>query len=302
MAGAPIGRETSSATQGLRQGYRLHTLQAVLHEREIERVFTVLRSSGVNPLLAKGWAVARLYPEEGLRPYGDIDLFVRPEHHSAALAALKSSDVLPAPVDLHRGFLELDDRSPEELYARAQQAKLGGVEVTFPGPEDHLRLLCLHMLRHGAVRPLWLSDIGAVLESRPAEFDWDYFLSGNRRRTDYIIGALGLAHELLGARLDDTPVADRARGLPRWLVSTVLRQWGAGFRRREPMMAYLRGPAGVLQELCHHWPNSIEATIGVNGPFNELPRLPFQVAHSLVRTLQFAARTPSLLWRQWRNP
>src|SRR5205814_891640 len=79
------------------------------------------------------------------------------------------------------------------------------------GPEDHLRLLCLHMLVHGVCRPLWLCDIGAALESRPAEFDWRWFLSGDPRRTRWALCALGLAHELLGARLQDTPVAERAR-------------------------------------------------------------------------------------------
>jgi len=29
---------------------------------------------GVEPILGKGWAIARLYPERGMRPYGDIDL------------------------------------------------------------------------------------------------------------------------------------------------------------------------------------------------------------------------------------
>src|SRR5438094_10301599 len=54
----------------LRQGYRLHTLQAALHERELARVLTALRAAGIDPLLAKGWAEARLYAEPGLRPYG----------------------------------------------------------------------------------------------------------------------------------------------------------------------------------------------------------------------------------------
>ena len=62
------------------------------------------------------------------------------------------------------------------------------------------------------------------------------------------------------------------------------------------MGTYLRRPAGALLELSHHWPNPIEGTVGVAGPFNELPRLPFQVAHALARTVQFSIGLPRVLW------
>jgi hypothetical protein len=54
------------------------------------------------------------------------------------------------------------------------------------------------------------------------------------------------------------------------------------------MAAALRRPAGLLAELHRHWPNPIEGTVGVGGPFNELPRLPFQLAFTALRTLRFA--------------
>jgi hypothetical protein len=199
-------------------------------------------------------------------------------------------------VDLHRGlsrpregqaFSLLDDRRLEELYERSQLVPLGGVPVRVLGPEDHLRLLCLHMLSHGACRPLWLCDVGAALEARPPEFHWDWFLRGDRRRTGWVIGALGLAHQLLGARLDDTPVADRARRLPRWLVPTVLRQWSTPFRPRVPLASQLRFPSGAWQEIRHHWPNGIEATVGVRGPLNDWPRLPFQLGSVAMRVIGF---------------
>ncbi len=290
------GLKDSPAALELKQSYRLHTLRAIINEARVQRAFSVLQSVGVKPLLAKGWAVARLYPEPGLRPYGDTDLYLRSEEYDAAVRALRDPDTLRGPVDLHRGFPELDDRSPDELYARSQRVKLGGVEVRILGPEDHLRLLCLHLLRHGASRALWLCDIGVALESRHGEFEWEYFLGGNPRRTDYVVCALGLADQLLGARLEGTPVAERVQKLPSWLVPAVLEQWGTGFRRRQPVGTYLRRPAGALEELSHHWPNPIEGTVGVGGPFNELPRLPFQVAHTLARTAQFSIGLPRVLW------
>jgi len=279
----------SPAALQLQQAYRLHTLQAAIHERKIKRAVTLLRSSGVEPLLAKGWAIARLYPEPGLRPYGDIDLWVQPGQHSAAVAALMSPAAHAGPVDLHQRCPELKDRALDELYARSRLVRLGEVDVRVFGPEDHLRFLCVHMLAHGACRPLWVCDIGAALESRPAEFDWDYCLGGSERRSHWVACALGLAHQLLGARLDGIPVASRADSLPSWLVPAVLREWGAGYSHREQIVTYLRDPARLLKALPRCWPNPILATVEVGGPFNELPRMPFQLAQCVSRTAQIAA-------------
>jgi hypothetical protein len=290
-------RDTESA-QDLHQAYRLHTLEAVIKEREVGDVFSFLQSRGLDPLLGKGWVIARQYPESGLRPYGDIDLYVRPEQHNVFVAALGSPEVKGWNVDLHRGAAELDERTFDELYDRSQLVRLGEVEVRTFGPEDHLRLLCLHFLREGALRPLWLCDIAVALNSLPADFDWDYFLSGNQRRSRWASCAIGLAHQLLSARVEGLPVAVTEANLPRWLVPVVLQQWGKGKvtkGRRVPMSAYLRNPAGVMKSLRERWPNPIEATVDLKGPFNDLPRLPFQIGDSLLRTLRFFLHVPQLL-------
>jgi hypothetical protein len=287
----------TAAGQQLRQAHRQHALWAALHERAVSQTMALLEAAGVEPLLAKGWAVARLYPEPGLRPYGDVDLCVRPAQYALAQRAVRGL------ADLHAGlgrkrdgqaFALLDDRTLDALYERSQRVRLGEVEACVLGPEDHLRLLCLHMLVHGVCRPLWLCDIGAALESRPAEFDWHWFLSGDPRRTEWALCALGLAHQLLGARLEDTPVAERAQSLPRWLVPTVVRQWRQGFVPRIPLTHFLRHPAGAWDELCRHWPNEIEATVNVRGPFNAWPRLPFQIGAACLRTGQFLAELAPL--------
>ncbi len=280
-------RSSPSAFQ-LQQAYRLHTLQAAIHERQIIRAIALLHSAGVDPLLAKGWAAARSYPEPGLRPYGDIDLWVRPQEHAAAVEALRS---FTASVDLHQKFRDLD-RGWEELYDRSLLVPLGEVKVRILGPEDHLRLLSTHMLYHGAWRPLWLCDIGAALENLPADFDWDCCLAGSPRRSDWVACAIGLAHQLLGAHLNGTPVASRASHLPRWLVPAVLRQWSAEKHyMHSPSMAFcLRHPTHIPKALRLRWPNPIQATVRVGGPFNELPRLPFQLAECIIRTMRFLRR------------
>jgi len=295
---------TSPAAVQLQQAYRLHTLQSGVHERELCHLASSLQPAGLDPILGKGWAIARLYPEPGLRPYGDFDLYVRPSEYAAAEVALKGPNAPACSVDLHRGSAEMDDRSFDELHRRSQLEAVGTTRVRVFGPEDHLRLLCLHMLRHGAWRPLWLCDVALALEARPADFDWDYFLSGAPNRTDWVACAIGLAHQLLGARVDDTPVAERAQRLPRWLVPVVLRQWGEGqtpHGMRVPMMNYLREPAGALEALRLRWPNPVEATVGVGGAFNSWPRLPYRIGACMIRAGQFAARVPSACFASRRK-
>jgi hypothetical protein len=283
----------------VRQACRLSSLHAALHESRIERAIALCRSAGAEPFLGKGWAIARLYPTPGLRPYGDIDLYVSPDRCDLARAALARPEGGECAVDLHEGFAELDDRRPEELKARSQVVRLGAVDVRCFGPEDHLRLLCLHTLRHGAWRPLWLCDVGAALESRPPDFDWAYCLGGDRRRSDWVACALALAHQVLGADLAGVPRAVRERAVPSWLVRAMLEQWGtAGFEphgTRVPMIETLWSPSRMVKALRARLPNAIEATVGVGGPFNSLPRLPYQLGECVRRTVRFALRAPGLL-------
>ncbi len=282
---------TSPSAFELRQAYRLHTLQAATHERKIAQAIKLLRSVGVEPLLAKGWAAARLYPEKGLRPYGDLDLWVRPEQHAAAAAVASSPAGQRCVIDLHQRFRHLE-RGWDELYGRSRLVPLGDVEVRILGPEDHLRLLCLHMLFHGIYRPLWLCDVGAAVESTPADFDWEYCLEGKPRYSEWVAMAIGLARELLGARLDGAPAKLRTGSLPHWLPASVQRQWASRERFMEtPSMAFcLRHPSLLLKAIRLRWPDPIKATVGVRGPFNDLPRLPFQLAECVARTMAFLGR------------
>ena len=287
---------TTPAALDLQDAYRLHALQAILHEREITATFTLLRSAGVEPILVKGWAVARIYPERGLRPYGDIDLCCRPDQYSAAAAAVRRAKKPKLYLNLHNGFDTLDELSWDELYPHSQVVTLGEVGVRVLSPEDHLRLLCVHLLRRAAWRPLWLCDIAAAVEARQTDFDWDRCLNRNRL-ADWVACAIGLAHQLLKLPVDDTPVAARAKRLPRWLVPHVLKHWSAPFpdlyppqSHGGPLINYIRRRTRVLHALRKRWPDPIEATITMRGPLNEWPRLPFQIGHYAVKAGEFFAK------------
>ncbi|HUK90529.1 MAG TPA: nucleotidyltransferase family protein, partial [Blastocatellia bacterium] len=283
----------SKPAQFLRRAFRSQVLQAVLREQELAHLFASLRCAGVEPILVKGWAIARLYPEKGLRPQGDIDLIVGPHQLSDAYAVLRTPDCEGYQVDLdHREFHRLDARALDGLYARSRLIDDGNVPVRILGAEDHLSFLCRHSLRHSACRPLWLCDIAAELEARPPDFDWDLILR-NRQQRDYVETAVSLAHSLIGARLDDTPFASKSGKLPRWLIPAVLRQWEnsdpmahAPFNHLKPMGSYVRNPSGFLKGLIARWPDPIQATVTIGAPFNQVPRLPFQVGECMLRAMK----------------
>ena len=282
--------KATPAAAELQQAYRLHAIQAALHEINIKQVLVLFRAAGVEPLLVKGWAIARVYPEPGTRPYGDIDLCVRPEDYRTARDVLRAAGDR-YPVDLHKGMGMLDDREWDELFARSQLVPLEDVEVRVLSAEDHLRVLCFHLLRHGVERPSGLCDIAVALESRSRDFAWPLCLGENRTRADWIAHTIGLARQLLGAETGDTAFALRAERPPPWLVKCVLEAWGrpfsAHFTQQNPMSFYLRKPRGLVQALAARWPTPIVGTVGTGGAFNNLPRFPYQLGYLLIRSGRF---------------
>lgn len=255
-------------------------------------------AAGGDPLLVKGWTVARFYPETGLRPYGDIDLCFRPEHYDKAEAIRNSGEGTKYNVDLHKGFEKLDYQSLDALFERSEILRLGDVDVRVLKLEDQLRLLCTHLLRHGAWRPIWLCDIAVIVESLPADFDWNLCLTPDRRQADLVACAIGLAHQLLGARVENTPVAQRAGNLPNWLVPAVLKQWKRpqawDHTAPELMSVSLRHITHIPKALLRRWPNPVMATFNLKAPFNGFPRLPFQIGDYIAQTFSFLARLQKL--------
>lgn len=287
----------------LQQAFCRQALSTALQEAHIERLILHLRGAGVEPLLLKGWASARLYPHGGLRPLGDIDLLIPAQQMTRAQEALStlSWDTAWPLIDIKSRFPSLYEREESCLFESGRAAPLRGTWVGVLGPEEHLRMLCLHFLRHGAWRALWLCDIAALVEGRSASFDWDRCLRGSRHAAEWITCALGLAHHLLGADLGDAPIAKRARHLPSWMAPAVLRVWQA----RRYYEDYQIGPGTALAEAWPHpapvvsvlrerWPNPIEAALLPRGVLGPVPAtswqiLPRQLLSYAVRWARFAA-------------
>ena len=276
--------KTSACGELLHQGYRLQALQTPINEDRIVTAFRLLRGAGVEPILVKGWAAARFYPHRTLRSYGDVDLLVRRADYAGARRLLDRDKAATWWVDLHNDLSELVDRSTDELFERSQLAMLKDEQIRVLSAADHLALLSIHLFKHGAWRPSWLCDIGALSESVTANFDWDTCLGSNQQRSAWIAAAIVLAHQLLDANLELAPASLKQKQLPEWLTAAVLKQWGNLFQaahlpvRPQPLMANsLRSPATIFKAFCARWPDPIVATFDLRGEPNSLPRLPYQV-------------------------
>ena len=282
----------------LKNAFRVQTIHARLHEHRLLRALEMFESEDIRPLVAKGWAIARLYPRIGLRPYGDLDLYVAPGRHGPAERVLAAHDHELLRVDLHRGFPHLG-RPWEEIEERSEDVPLGTTRVGVPGPEDHLSLLCTHFLFHGAWRPLWLCDVALLIEELPPGFDWDYVMKLPAREAEQVRLVALLAHRVLGASLDRTPWSPKAR-VPRWLPEATLRAWGRGGHyslTTRVALTELEARA-VLRALRVRWPNPIEATVRWHAPFNAAPRLPLQLVDVAVRAGRALLASPPVIARR----
>jgi hypothetical protein len=292
-------RDTSSA-EVLHQAYRLQALQTAIHEEHIEKVFRLLRAASVDAVLAKGWAAAGFYSNRDLRPSGDIDICVRPADFQLAQEVLSRPEANDCWVDLHKSFGEIDDRTIDDIFARSLVITLGREHIRILGNEDHLALLCIHLLKHGAWRPLWLCDIAAALETLPESFDWRIFLGYVRRRADWIACSMGLAHRLLGARIEHLPLEPEQTVIPGWLLQGVLEHWSSLFPadhlpiRAAPLMAdNLRTGRNILKGIIERWPDPITATFNLEGKFNNFPRLPYQFANFVLTVTRYLMHLPA---------
>ena len=289
------------AVAALREAHHAQALRAMLQERQIAATFARLHQHQVAAILLKGWSSARQYPEAGLRPFGDIDLLVQPTQKALAGRVLGVSvdDETKAEadfVDTKSQLRPIYGFDAAQVWQARQNVILRDTSISLLCEEDQLRMLCLHFLRHGAWRPLWLCDIAVALETRSGSFDWERCLSHNHRRADAIACALGLAHQLLDAHIDDTPVAQRARALPRWLVPAVLRQWETPLLSQHTapeLMQNLLRRGRYRRAIFGRWPNAIEAALMLRAPLN-WPPLPAQTIYFVGMSWHFLKRAPKM--------
>ncbi|MEO6952340.1 MAG: nucleotidyltransferase family protein [Polyangia bacterium] len=257
---------------------RHQILEAARFEAGLKSRLRAFREAGIDVLLVKGWAIARRYPQRGLRHYSDLDLVIDAAHRATAEQILAAHAHDRLETDLHFSIPHMRGRDLSAIRARLVEIPLGDVVVTTLGDEDHLWLLALHGLGHGLWRSVWLVDLAVMLEQ---PLDFDYLYRGQRDDVQALKISLRLAQQVLGA---DGPAHAE---LPRWLEPALMEQWGRGFVMYEPLT---RVPSlnQLVDDARRRWPNPIRATAQLGGPWNEWPRLPVQLLDYVRRLARFA--------------
>ena len=211
-------------------------VQGLFFRPHLAALLQAAAAEGVGLIVLKGAALAEtLYPRPGLRPFGDIDVLVRPEDAARARTLLEDLGYTVAPavwealengadtqanffkhtprgvvvVELHtdllsngffRGHVQLD---ADGLWLRARPARLADTDALVLGPEDQLLHLCLHLAGHYFFAPQSLRDIDLLC--RTDALDWPQF---TRLAADAHAAPLSFAALSAAATVLETPVPD----------------------------------------------------------------------------------------------
>lgn len=247
-------------------------------ELETVAAFRYLREKEIEPLLIKGWAAARNYPDDSPRFYTDVDISVSAADFEKAKGLLSLPEASKIAVDLHRELKRLDQRPWLDVLADSVEVELHGYTVRIPSAEDHLRIMAVHWLNDGGEQKQRLLDIYYAVQNRPPDFDWDRCLntvSGVRR--GWVVAAIGLTHRYFGLDISDLPMAEEAANLPEWLCRTVEKEWNSAVRLRS-LHTCLHDPKEFLRQLRKRIPpNPLQATIEQEGDIWARSRVGYQI-------------------------
>jgi hypothetical protein len=250
-----------------------------IYEAGLREFFRSTHALNLPAILIKGYATVRNYPRDHFRPFGDIDLAVSRVDYPKALELIQTVPELKRlNIDLHCELRHLDTLPFNQIIERSETIDLEGTLIRIPCAEDHLRILTVHWLNDGGQHRERLYDIYYAVQNRPADFCWDKCLEVvSPTRQKWVITAIGLAHKYLGLEIDDLPFADEARDIPKWLTDTVEKEWATDVRLRSLHIVWRR-PTMLWQQIKKRIPpNPIQSTIDTEGPFDDSPRIRYQI-------------------------
>ena len=270
---------TGVSSAGAADNLKWNLLQKRVQETRLRRAFQLFRDNDIEPILIKGWAAGIHYPESNPRLSMDIDLAVSAADFEKAVDLAMASAHEGLAIDVHRELRHLDTNTWEDLFENSTTISIEGCPIRTLRPEDHLRVLCIHWLTDGGVNRDRLWDVYHIIDNPKTDFNWDRFLrTVSPIRQRWLQCTVGLAGKYLGLDLGDTPLANSAIDLPKWLINTVERNWAAK-TKHVPLEVAVFSPATLVQQLSRLLqPNPIGSTIAVEGSFDAPTRLHYQVA------------------------
>lgn len=161
---------------------------------DFERLSDTLSDAGIPHLPVKGWILRRLYPIPEIRPFGDIDILIRPADRDAVDAILRAAgfEVLTSweptysyakgneHYEFHTNLMDSDIDGRAALcdyFASAWDHAVPEERLRFaPEPEFHLIYIFSHLAKHtysgGAGIRMYL-DIAFFIQKKGGELNWD---------------------------------------------------------------------------------------------------------------------------------
>ncbi len=266
------------------QAEKLKIITFKVYEKRLQDLWNIFQTGQVEPILIKGWAAAANYPQPYLRRLGDFDLAVEPAMLKTVRELTKNQRM--GDIDWHSGLRHLDTVEWKDLFANSIITECGNSRIRILRPEDHLRVLCVHWLGDGGRDRKKLWDIYYAVANRPANFDWDRcLLTVSEKRQKWIACATGLAGKYLGLNLENTPLADSADLLPSWVIRTVEGEWNSPVEYKY-LLSCLRDRRELFKQLKKRFPpNAIQATVEMDGDFDEGARIFYQTRNVFKRTI-----------------
>ena len=281
--------------QEINDEYRFYLLRKRHAETLICSAFRSFRQEGIGPVLIKGWAAARNYPEYKPRFFGDIDLAVSASDYDKAKDLINTAPGIGG-IDLHRELRHLDTVDWSRLVSNSELVDLDGEQIRVLSPEDHLRVLSVHWLTDGGENRERLWDIVYAVRNRPPHFDWSKcvdVVSATRRQ--WIVSTIGIAHRYMGLELDGIPFADEAKKLPTWLTRCLETAWARKVEMRA-LESQIKYPRSFFRQLRKRIPpNPIHATIDCEGNLDDGIRIWYQIRNFFKRLMPSVRRISSAI-------
>lgn len=283
---------------------RLQKLQFALLEQRVGQLFEILAEDGLDPILIKGWAIARFYDNPAERSSVDIDLCFSSDIYHEAEKLLSATKYHRFNVDLHNGLRNFDSIKYEELFKHTRLITIQNYKapVRVLRPEDHLRVLAVHWLTDGGAYFEKLKDIYYLIKNRPDDFDWDRALGIiDEKRRRWILCVIKLAHLHLQLRINDLPIYEELTDqclIPHWMEKTLEKEWQSNLRL-QPLHWNLFNLKVLWKQIKKRIPpNAIQATIEMQGDFEDSPRITYQIRSVLNRVKPSLTRINKTLWKR----
>lgn len=251
-------------------------------ESQIGTLSSLMAAADIAAVLVKGWAISSRYGLPQIRRPGDIDLIVPTETYEHAQEIVRDAieQGVTTSVDLYSddAWCSKGNCPSVEFRQHLQLLECDGVQVPVLSPADALRHVCLHAIHHlqdflATTLPIWLCDIGVLIENPTHEIDWDRVLGTEDHQRQSVSIAIALARDLVGVDANLLPPELQSFQLPTWAAEAVLERWAEPIWSVEHEVSQ-RGITGALRRL---WPSKLNAALACNVPLDRQFYLPYQV-------------------------